>query len=104
MAKIGKMPGLAVINGFKGVVDFYTWKGIAVARAWPRSPGSNRAIAVQAQWPAFSWAAKNWTNLPSYIQDAYNRMAQGTNLTGRDIFLKSYINGQSLTGLEADPL
>ena len=99
MAKIGVMPGQAIISGFKGVVDFYTWKGIAVARKWPRSPGSNRAIAVQAQWPAFTWAAKNWVNLPLEIQEAYNRMAAGTNLTGRDTFLKSYISGESIIHL-----
>ncbi|GAH92479.1 unnamed protein product, partial [marine sediment metagenome] len=47
----------AIIKGFKGTLDFYVWKGITCVRSWPRSPGRKRAPAVQAQWPAFAWAA-----------------------------------------------
>lgn len=93
MAKLRKLPGQQIIDGYKGKIDFYLWMGIPVARAWPRSPAMPRSPAVQAQWPAFSWASKNWTFLPSYIQQAYNHMAVGTNLTGRDMFTKSFING-----------
>lgn len=92
MAKITKLPGLAVIKGFKGTLDFYVWKGIACVRRWPRSPGHRRAPAVEAQWAAFSQASKLWTSLSPEVQDAYRRMSAGTHLSGRDVFVKSYLS------------
>lgn len=92
MAKLKKLPGQAVIDGFKGTIDFYVWNGINCARSWPRSPGHDRAPAVEAQWPAFTWAAKNWQSLSEEVRQAYNRLAAGTNLTGRDLFVKGFIS------------
>lgn len=91
MAKITKMPSMTVIDGFKGKIDFYVHCGQPCVRKWPRSPGHSRALSVEAQWPAFAWAASSWLSLSLEVRDAYNRMASGTNLTGRDIFVKSFI-------------
>lgn len=93
------MPQQAIISGFKGTIDFYYWNGIACARKWPRSPGHNRTPAVQAGWAAFAWAAKNWTTIDNETREAFNRMAAGTNLTGRDMFVKSYISSAHLHNL-----
>ncbi|MBA7570586.1 hypothetical protein ES708_12339 [subsurface metagenome] len=91
MAKIGKLPGAAVISGFKGTLDYYVWKGIACVRKWPRSPGHRRTPAVEARWPAFATASRLWNDLSPEIREAYKRMAAGLHLSGRDIFIKSYI-------------
>jgi hypothetical protein len=99
MAKIKKLPGLAIINGFKGTLDFYVWKGIACVRSWPRSPGHERAPAVEAQWPAFSEATKLWQLLSPEVQDAYKAMAAGTHLTGRDLSVKCYLTNLSIVRL-----
>ena len=96
MAKITNMPGLAIINGFKGTIDYYVHDGQPCVRKWPRSPGHNRAPAVEAQWTAFTWAASNWNSLSKEVQDAYNRTAAGSNLTGRDLFVKNFITAQYL--------
>ena len=96
MAKIANLPGLEVINGFKGVIDFYVHDGQPCARKWPASPGHHRAPAVQATWPAFAWAASNWNSLSPAVQEAYRQMAVSTNMTARDIFTKSFINGTAL--------
>ncbi|MBA7576225.1 hypothetical protein ES708_18064 [subsurface metagenome] len=92
MAKITKMPGLRVISGFKGTLDFYVCRGIACVRSWPRSPGHKRAPAVEARWPAFATASKLWNELSPEIRDAYKRMSAGTRWSGRDIFIKGYLN------------
>lgn len=97
MAKITKLPGTAVISGFKGTLDFYVHCGQSCVRSWPRSPGHRRAPAVMAKWAAFAWAASNWTSLSPEVQDAYKQMAQGTALTGRDLFTKNFITAQYLT-------
>ncbi len=99
MAIITKMPALTIIKGFRGTLDFYVWKGIACVRSWPRSPGRKRAPAVEAQWSAFSEATKLWSLLSPEVQDAYNRMAAGTHLTGRDIQVKSYLTNLSIVRL-----
>lgn len=96
MAKLKKLPSTAIINGFKGTIDFYVWRGIPCARKWPSPPQGERSPGVQATWPAFSWAAHYWVYLPLSIKEAYNQLAVSTNMTGRDLFLKSFINGSSI--------
>ncbi|GAH62759.1 unnamed protein product, partial [marine sediment metagenome] len=49
-------------------------KGTVCARKWPRSPGHDRAPAVEAKWPAFAYAAGHWKDLTKEIQDAYCAM------------------------------
>jgi len=85
-----------IINGFKGVLDFYVYKGVPCVRSWPRSPGHDRAPAVQAQWPAFTWAAKSWKHLNIEIKEAYNQMAVSTYKTGKDLYMQSFISGSKL--------
>ena len=99
MAKIEKLPGLKVISGFKGTIDFYLWNGIACVRRWPRSPGHRRAPAVEAQWSAFSEATKLWNQLSPEVQEAYKRMAAGTHLSGRDLSVKCYLTNLSIVRL-----
>jgi hypothetical protein len=50
---------LSTIDAFRGVVDFYYWKGIAVARAWPSPPKHPATPAQVATWDAFR-AAMRW--------------------------------------------
>jgi len=103
MAKLTALPSMDVISGFRGVIDFYMYypscptetgvKGTPCARRWPRSPGHLRSPEVMAQWSAFSEAAGYWSQLTPEIQDAYNKMASGTGLSGRDMFTRGYISG-----------
>ena len=109
MTKLRALPGQSIIDGLKGVIDYYVHyqscdrssagSGTPCARSWPRSPGQDRAPAVEAQWPAFTYAATNWNSLDPYVQDAYKATVQETNLTPRDLFTKAFItdyfrNGQ----------
>lgn len=93
MAIITAMPHQAIIDGFKGFVDFYYYMGIAVARAWPKSPGKHRSPAVSAQWPAFTYAAQEWKNLSPAMQAFYNELATNSGLSGRDMQVRAYLTG-----------
>jgi len=103
MAKLTALPSLDIISGFRGVIDYYVnyqscnrevaGKGIPCARRWPRSPGKRRAVAVEAQWPAFTESSQYWLQLSPEVQDAYKKMASGTGLSGRDMFTRGYISG-----------
>ena len=54
---------LAQIQKFRGVVDFYYWKGIACARSWPCKPMHPGTPAQRATWNAFrdmmAWKKSN---------------------------------------------
>ncbi len=93
MAKIKSMVADAIISGFKGKLDYYVHDGQACVRAWPRSPGKKRSVAVEAQWPLFSVAAPLWNDIPQVVRDAYAQMASDTGLSPRDMFTRSYISG-----------
>jgi len=82
-----------VIDGFKGVIDFYVWCGIPCARTWPRPPSEPRSKAVKEQWPVFKAAANTWHLVSPVVQQAYRDMAAGTNMTAKDIYTRGFING-----------
>lgn len=93
MAKLEVMPRQAIISGFKGKIDYYVYMGTPCTRKWPRSPGHRRTPAVEAQWPAFTNASRLWTQLSPEVQAAYNALATGSGLSGRDMFSRSYLTG-----------
>ena len=93
MAILSSLPALSVIDGMKGVVDYYVWMGIPVARSWPRSPGHHRTPPVEAQWPAWTYSSRLWTKMSPHVQEAWRLSAHGTNLSGRDLAMKAYITG-----------
>ena len=93
MARIKAMPAIKIIGGFKGVLDFYFWKGIPCVRAWPKSPIHSRSQAVQSTWPAFAYSAKAWYDLDPSLRELYNHQAAGTHMTGKDLFMRSYLSG-----------
>jgi len=93
MAKLAQLPALNIIDGFKGTVDFYVHRGIPCARMWPRSPGHDRSPEVEAQWPAFAYAAREWKNLSKAMQRTYEQLAKGSGLTGRDMQIRAYLTG-----------
>jgi len=91
MAKLTVLPELAIIDGFKGKIYIYLHDGVPCARRWPRSPGKRRAAAVEAQWLAFAYAAASWNFLSDEIQQAYRDTAADTRMSGRDLYLKSFL-------------
>jgi len=93
MARLTQLPEMAIIDGFKGVVDFYVWMGIPVARSWPKSPGRNRSSAVRAGWQPFTYASREWKNLSPAVQDAYKELATNSGLSGRDMQVRAYLTG-----------
>lgn len=93
MGKITVLPHEAIIDGFKGKVDFYVYMEVPCFRKWPKSPGKMRAPAVMAQWEAFAYAAAEWNNLDEYVRRQYEIMAGDSGLSARDVFTRSYLSG-----------
>ena len=93
MAVIKTMVGERVISGFRGSLDFYYYKGLACVRKWPKSPGHNRAPAVQAQWQPFLEAVALAKQLSPAMVQFYKDNAASTNMTWKDLFFRSYLSG-----------
>lgn len=93
MAKLTVLPEQAIIDGFKGTIDMYLWKGIPCARSWPRSPGKRRAPAVEAQWDTFTYATRIWSYMSPEVQAAYEEARHGTYLSARDLAIKGFLSG-----------
>lgn len=91
MAKISKLPNLEIIDGFRGVIDFYIYLGIPCVRKWPKKAGPVRSPAVEATWPAFTYLAQQWQNVEQSVRDAYEEMASGTGLTAKDWYFRLYL-------------
>ena len=93
MAKLASMPQQAIVDAFKGTVDFYYYRGTPCARMWPtwhkRLPYPNE----QANQNVFTYAARSWLELPEYVKLLFQDMAAGIGLNRRDLFMRCYLNG-----------
>jgi len=87
------MVGRKVISGFRGVIDFYYYMGIPVARTWPRKPSMKRAPEVQATIRIFKQANIIFPQISPEVRQAYRDMVGSTNITWKDMFFRGYISG-----------
>lgn len=93
MAIIKEMPGQKIIDGFKGKIDFYYWKGIACCRKWPRSQGKSQTPASVAQQPMFTYASRAWMTVSPTVRAAYYAISEACGLHAKDWFMRGYITG-----------
>lgn len=89
---LDKPVALNVVQAFRGVVDFYTWKGINVARAWPKPPNQPNTPAQVATRVAFAnshtWRKAN----PVSWHEQWQRMSVPSNMTTEDMKRKTALN------------
>ena len=87
------MPSQAIIDEFKGYVDFYLWRGIPCARAWPRWPPREPHPAEKANQDEFAYIIHLYNTVSPEILEAYRLAASGTQYTRRDLFIKAFLVG-----------
>ena len=97
MARLRRMPSEAIIDAFKGKLDFYYCMGIPCVRKWPHWPKRVPTPIEKANQDSFAYCAKSWTDLPEYLKEMYRQCAATTNLTARDIFTACYMNVERFT-------
>ncbi len=95
MVKIQTLPDPNVIRAFRGHVDFYTWKGIAIARGWPKKPDQSRAPNIRLQQPHLKDATIAYRALDFGMLEHLRETARFGTFTARDVFMKHYF-GTSL--------
>jgi hypothetical protein len=96
MAKLSALPEEAIINGFKGSVDFYVCRTIPCARAWPRARTVPFTPQEKANWPIFAIATRIWPLLDSETRESLERMTPAASLSARDLATKLYLNGTTI--------
>ncbi|MBA7518813.1 hypothetical protein ES705_10894 [subsurface metagenome] len=93
MAIISEMPGKQIIDGFRGNLDFYYWKGLPICRSWPQKPKVLRIPSVRAGWPSLTAASREWKFLSPRVQASYNELTPDSGLSGRDFQVRAYMSG-----------
>lgn len=93
MAKLKKLPEDWRISAWKGILDFYYWKGIAVARKWPHHPKRKPTQLEAAHQQRFGYASHLYSQLPLSVLIPLSEMAASTSQTPKDYFVKAYTTG-----------
>lgn len=96
MVRLAVLPEEAIISALKGTIDFYEWKGIAVARAWPIHPPRTPHEEEAANQGLLTYIMQLSKQLPSVITNAYKQMASTTPLRWQDLLVRGYISGFGL--------
>lgn len=94
MAKIAVMPNAAIIDGFAGHLDFYTWCNLTIVRSWPRRPTGPRSLACALAGQQFAYINKQVATLDPTIYAQYQALSQGNALTAKDWLNRLYINAE----------
>jgi len=93
MAKLTTMPAEAIVDAFKGTIDFFYYRGTPVVRKWPHWPKRTPLPDERANQETFTYAARSWIELPEYVKLLYQDMAAGIGLNRRDLFMRCYLSG-----------
>lgn len=91
MAKLDKPFSIEQVKMFARVVDFYYWKGLPVARAWPRRPRQPNTAAQVATRQHFAAAGAWMKNLPASVVQRWESQNFPKGRTA-----KSYLRGIAL--------
>jgi len=89
MARIKALPGLDVIKGFKGTIDFALWRGLPYARSWPRTPRHHLTPATLAAAALFGEILKSYHLLADTLYEAFQEDAADQPRIPRDIFMSA---------------
>ena len=91
MVRLANMPSLGQISQLRKTVDFCYFMGIPYARKWPRRKALVTSPLEIASNSVFSYAAHLWNELSPSVRQAYASMAGKSDISGRDVFTRSYI-------------
>lgn len=93
MVVITAMPSQAIIDSFRGVLDFYEYMGIPVCRKWPDFSHVKWSDAVKQSQRDFGYASSMASQVSTIVADAYRDMAKGSPFTWKDLLVKGYFIG-----------
>jgi hypothetical protein len=93
MARLTNLPAQQLIDGFKGVLDYYLWLGIPCARKWPVWHKREPTAAEYANQELFAAVVTAWNDVDAVSRKAFFDLAVGTGLTARDMYVRASMKG-----------
>ena len=87
MARLTALPSLDIIHGFRGILDFYLWKGLPCVRRWPRMTKAQQSQATIAAGILFGQISSAYRLLAPLALEAYQDAAKTQPRTARDIYM-----------------
>lgn len=93
MAVLESLPDQAIISALKGIIDFYLYKGIPVARKWPEYPPRTPSPSELFNQQDFAYINEFAVNLAPAPINEWRDMAKGTIWTWKDAMVKAYMSG-----------
>lgn len=87
MARLTALPSIDIIRGFKGVLDFYLWKGLPCVRRWPRMTKAKQTQASKDAAAIFGQISSNYRLLAPLALEAYQIEARTQPRTARDLYI-----------------
>lgn len=84
MAVIDKMPPRYLYGRYRGLFDWYTYKGLVCVRQWPMR--MSRTPAAIATWDNMIRSCKRYKDSTPDFKYAYNRLGSLSKLAPRDIY------------------
>jgi hypothetical protein len=87
------MPDSEVRAACTGLVDFYFWKGVPVARRWPRFKPREPSAAEAASQSRFSVVATATGNIGTPVKEAWQALGTTTGTTWVDMFRNNALGG-----------
>ncbi len=90
MAKLQRLPALSVIDGFRGVLDFYVFKGIPCVRSWPQNKASGETPGARLNQPMLARSARLKRFIAPTVKVGLDRYRSGGNYVWADVHTAAY--------------
>ncbi len=87
MARLTALPSIDIIRGFKGILDFYLWKGLPCVRAWPTWRPARQSDASKTAALLFGAIIQAFSLTHSAVLEQLAIEATGIPRTARDIYV-----------------
>lgn len=89
MARLDALPSIDIIHGFKGILDFYLWKGLPCVRSWPRMSKAKQTEGTKAAAALFGRISTDYRTLAPLVLQAFQEAAKDQPRTARDLYISA---------------
>lgn len=90
MVKLAVLPDYGTIRALKKKIDFYDWKGVHVARRWPRKPLKPLSAAALQQQRWLQIAMGHYRASSTLVKAEFRWLVAASTWTPRDAFMAHY--------------
>jgi hypothetical protein len=97
MVRLSNLPDDATIAAHRGVIDYYEWKGVPVARAWPRYKAYPPTPGMVESQNVFSTVAKATGSISPAMQELWKSVPTTPGTTWVDLFRNNAMGGDWMT-------